>query len=322
MTTQDDIADDDNYLPVLDHGFVGLVGVLGDDSAIVRAARVSYGDGTKSVREDRGLIRYLFRHGHHSPIEMGEAVYHLKLPIFVMRQIARHRSASCNEYSGRYSVMPDEFYVPEPEAIQRQSEGNRQGREDGGLSDISQTGVRWMMEAAYESSYDIYQALLGERDPERFFQGDVPYGAYDEDDPLLTDDFPGVARELSRVVLPVGNYTEVYWKQDLRNLLHLLQLRTDKHAQYEVRIYADAMYELLRPRFPLACEAYEDYMRDAVTLSRLDIDLLKKLLASNHAAEHLSKMMLDAGGPKELAEKHQMTKRELDEFLGKLGFDR
>jgi thymidylate synthase (FAD) len=321
MTTLQDIAENPNYIPVLDHGFVGLVDVLGNDAAIVRAARVSYGDGTKSVREDRGLLRYLFRHGHHSPIEMGEVVLHIKTPIFVMRQIARHRSAAMNEYSGRYSVMTDEFYVPEPEAIQRQSESNRQGR-DGSLSETSQHGVRWLVEAAYESSYDIYRTLLGERDPEQFFQGDVPYGAYDEDDPLLTEDFAGVARELARIVLPVGNYTELYWKQDLRNLFHFLQLRTDSHAQHEVRVYAEAIYSLIKPHFPLACEAYEDYMRDSVTLSRLDLCLLRELLDANQAAEQLSKMLLAAGGPKELAERYGMTKRELNELLARLGFDR
>lgn len=320
MTMQKDIANDPNYVAVLDKGFVGLVAVLGDDAAIVRAARVSYGEGTKSVREDRSLIRYLFRHSHFSPIEMGEVVFHLKLPIFVMRQITRHRSASLNEYSGRYSIMTDEFYLPEPEAIQRQSEDNRQGR-DGTVSQTSQDGVRWLLEAAYETSYDVYQTLLGERDPDHFFQGAVPYGAYDDDDPLLTEDFPGIARELARIVLPVANYTEVYWKQDLRNLLHLLRLRTDKHAQDEVRAFAEAMYSLIKPRFPLACEAYEDYMRDSVTLTRFDIILLKKLLDANRAAETLSKMLLDAGGLKELAQQHDMTKRELDEFIDKLGFD-
>ncbi len=151
MTTQEEVQENDNYLSVLDQGFVGLVGHLGDDNAIVRAARVSYGEGTKSVREDRGLIRYLFRHAHTSPIEVPEVLLHMKLPIFVMRQLIRHRTHVCNEHSGRYSVMSDEFYVPEAGAIQPQSDRNRQGR-NGDLSETSQDGVRWMMAAAYGQS--------------------------------------------------------------------------------------------------------------------------------------------------------------------------
>ena len=321
MTTQEDIADNDKYLPVLDQGFVGLIGHLGGDEAIVRAARVSYGSGTKSVREDRGLIRYLFRHKHSSPAEMADVVFHMKLPIFVMRQLVRHRTASLNEYSGRYSVMTDEFYVPEVDAIQPQSDVNRQGR-DGQLSETSQQGVRWMMAAAYESTYDVYQALLGEREGDRFIQGDVPYGAYDDADPLLTEDFQGVARELARAVLPVGNYTEIYWKQNLHNLFHMLKLRSDEHAQYEIRAYANAIYQLVKPLFPIACEAYEDYIRDALTLSRMELALLSKLLDHNAAAQQLATMMLAAGGPRELAEQHGMTKRELDEFLQRFGYDK
>jgi len=321
MTTQAEILNNTDYVPLLDYGFAGVIDTMGDDDAIVRAARISYGDGTKSVREDRALIRYLFRHHHSSPVEMVEIKFHLRLPIFVMRQLIRHRTHSANEYSGRYSVMTDEFYVPNLDAIQPQSSGNRQGRE-GTISDSSKEGVRWMMSAAYETGYDVYQALLGERATERFIQGDVPYGAYDDVDPLFDDEYPGIARELARSVLSVGNYTEIYWKQNLHNLFHLLNLRSDDGAQHEIRVYANAMYELIKPRFPLACEAYEDYIRDSVTLSRMEIDLLGELLDRESAAQHLSRMMLDAGGPKAFAEQNRMSKRELDEFQRRFGFDR
>lgn len=320
MTLQREILDNPDYLSLFNHGFVGLLETMGSDQAIVDAARISYGSGTKSVREDRGLIRYLFGHHHWTPVEMVVVKFHLKLPIFVMRQLVRHRASSVNEYSGRYSRMTDEFYVPEADAIQPQSNSNKQGR-DGTISDTSKRGVCWIMEASYETAYDVYQALLGEREPDSFCQGDVPYGAYDEDDPLFSDDFSGIARELARIVLPVGNYTEVYWKQDLRNLFHLLKERGDSHAQPEIRAYADAMYQLIKPRFPLACEAYEDYMRDATTLSRMEKDLLHTILDRDHATQHLSRMVLDAGGPKEFAEQHNMTKRELDEFQKRFGFD-
>ncbi len=206
MTKQAEVIGDARYVPVLDHGFVGLVDTFGNDGSIVQAARVSYGAGTKTVREDRGLIRYLMRHKHTSPFEMCQIKIHIKMPIFVMRQWVRHRTASLNEYSGRYSVMTDEFYLPEPEKIQAQSKDNKQGRA-GALGDQDTTGVRWLMDAAYKHSYDVYNILLGEGrdDP------NTMYEPYDGDDALFTEEYDGIAREMARSVLPVGNYTELYW---------------------------------------------------------------------------------------------------------------
>jgi thymidylate synthase (FAD) len=295
MTQQQEIMDDPNYITVLDHGFCGLVDHMGDDLAIVQAARVSYGAGTRSVREDRGLIRYLLRHFHSSPIEMCEVKFHLKLPIFVMRQLIRHRTASTNEYSGRYSVMSDEFYVPESEMIQPQSTDNRQGR-GGDLTTESKIAAQWLIKSMCDYAYKGYQRLLGDT----------------KDQDVFGDDFDGVARELARTVLPVGNYTECYWKIDLSNLFKLLKLRTDVHAQYEIRVFAEAMFTLIQPIFPIACEAYVDYQRDAVTLSRMEVVLMRDLISGTEPTELLHEMRTH---PKAVADQYDMTKRELDEFV-------
>jgi thymidylate synthase (FAD) len=272
MTAQTEILDDPNYIPVLDHGFAGLVDHLGDDFAITRAARVSYGAGTKKVSEDRGLIRYLMRHQHTSPLEMCSFIFHLKMPIFVARQHIRHRMANLNEYSGRYSIMSDEFYIPDLDQIKPQSSDNKQGRA-GEVDDVSKHGVQWIMQTNQELAYQAYQTLLGDRQA-----GEDHYDCYSESDPLLAGDFPGIARELARTVLPVSNYTEMYWKSDLNNLFKYLKLRTDAHAQYEIRVLADAIYTLIQPIVPMACEAFEDYMRQSATLSRMEVALLRKLL--------------------------------------------
>ena len=234
---------DDNYVKVLDHGFVGLVDIMGDDDAVVQAARVSYGTGTKKVQEDRGLIRYLMRHEHTTPFEMCEVKFHIRLPIFVMRQLIRHRTASVNEYSGRYSVMTDEFYMPE--TFQKQSTTNKQGREDS-LDEIHGK-LSWMLEDVHTNAYSKYEELL------------------DLD----------VARETARAVLPVSNYTETYWKCNLKNFMHMAWLRMDSHAQWEIRMFADAMYGLVQPLFPAVCEAFEDYKLNAVRLSSMEVKLTK-----------------------------------------------
>lgn len=311
MTQQHEILGDPNYIPLLDHGFLGLIDTMGDDLAIAQAARVSYGAGTRSVREDRGLIRYLFRHFHTSPIEQAEVKFHLRLPIIVMRQLVRHRTANLNEYSGRYSIMTDEFYLPDKDVIQPQSSDNKQGR-GGDLSPKNRHGVQWMMQSVYDLAYDCYQVLLGERDKQKFIQGEVPFGAY-EDDPIFDDDFQGIAREIARSVLPVANYTECYWKIDLANLFKFLKLRTDSHAQYEIRVFADAMFKLIQPIFPLACEAFIDYQRDAVLLSRMEVSMMKDLLSGSGI--DLKALIEQSGGTKSFAESYDMTKRELDEFV-------
>lgn len=315
MTKQAEVIGDVRYLPVLDHGFVGLVDTFGTDDAIVQAARVSYGDGTKTVREDRGLIRYLMRHKHTSPFEMCQIKLHLKMPIFIMRQWVRHRTASLNEYSGRYSVMTDEFYLPEPAVIQPQSSDNKQGRA-GELSEANTLGVRWMMDTAYKHSYQAYEILLGEgRD-----KTEVLYEPYDESDPLFDEDYNGIAREMARSVLPVGNYTELYWSQNLHNMMHLLKLRLDPHAQYEIRAYAQAVYDLIYPIYPSALEAFDDYVRESTANSRMETALLKMLLTSDKPAPVvMAGKLLAAGSDKAFAENHGLSIRELREFTGLWG---
>jgi thymidylate synthase (FAD) len=319
MTLQTEIANDPKYVPVLDYGFVGLVDTMGTDASIVQAARVSYGDGTKTVLEDRGLIRYLMRHKHTSPFEMCQIKLHIKMPIFVMRQWVRHRTASLNEYSGRYSVMTDEFYMPEPDVIQPQSKDNKQGR-TGALGAVSTTGVRWMMEAAYSQSYDIYQALLGEKDESKYRDGEVVFDPYSEDDPLFGDDFNGIAREMARCVLPVANYTELYWTQNLHNMMHLLKLRMDPHAQYEIRVFADAVYDLIKPIYPEALQAFDDYVREAKTLSRMESDLTKRLF-TYLPQDVFAQLVKAAGGDKAFAEENGMSLREFREFVEQWGLN-
>ena len=244
MTTLNDIHfDDERYVQVLDKGFVGLIDWMGTDSSVVQAARVSYGTGTKKVQEDRGLIRYLMRHEHTTPFEMCEVKFHIRLPIFVMRQLIRHRTAQVNEYSGRYSVMTDEFYVPKK--FEKQSKTNMQGRDES--LDDQQGKLAWMMDNVHNTAYDKYEELL-ELD---------------------------VARETARAVLPVSNYTEAYWKCNIKNFLHMAWLRMDSHAQWEIQEFARAMYELVKPLYPVICEAFEDYKLNAVRLSRMEAELTK-----------------------------------------------
>jgi thymidylate synthase (FAD) len=232
----------------LDKGFVRLVDYMGDDAAIVQAARVSYGEGTKSVNEDNGLIRYLIRNKHTSPFEMVEFKFHVKLPIFVARQWIRHRTANVNEYSGRYSEMKDEFYVPQIENIRSQSKVNKQGRSDEEFStDLAENFVQ-SLEGTQQFLYNEYKKYLDSQ----------------------------IARELARINLPLSNYTEWYWKIDLHNLFNFLRLRLDHHAQYEIRIYSEAMAQLIKPIVPLAYAAFEDYILNSVSLSSDEIKLLFK----------------------------------------------
>ena len=240
-------------LPVLDHGFVALVDVMPRlipegktaDSAIVQAARVSYGEGTKKVNEDRGLVRYLLRHRHTTPFEMVEFKFHVAMPIFVARQWIRHRTANVNEYSARYSIMPDRFYRPTADSVRKQSSTNRQGGD----------------ESIELSTAEEFIALL--EDSEKL------YARYLE----LTEQ--GVARELARAALPVSLYTEWYWKCDLHNLFHFLSLRMDPHAQQEIRVYADAMYELIKPIVPVSAEAFEQYRLNGMFLTSLEVEALR-----------------------------------------------
>ncbi|MGA2624295.1 MAG: FAD-dependent thymidylate synthase [Bacteroidota bacterium] len=267
----------DKEFKCLNAGFVRLIDYMGGDESIVQAARVSYGKGTKTVNEDRGLIRYLMRHQHTTPFEMVEFKFHVKLPIFVARQWIRHRTANVNEYSGRYSVMKDEFYVPEHDAIHYQSKGNRQGRAKDEVPAALRQRVLEILTKAQGETYAEYEQML-------------------ESD---------IARELARVHLPLSLYTEWYWKIDLHNLFHFLALRMDPHAQYEIRVYAEAMAEITSKVAPIAWEAFEDYSLKAEHFSRLEMCVLR---------EHLNTTPIT----KEYLESKGFGKREADEFLEKL----
>lgn len=253
-------------LPVLDHGFLRVVDYMGSDDAIVQAARVSYGRGTKRIREDRGLIRYLMRNRHTSPFEMCEIKFHVRLPVFVARQWIRHRTASVNEQSARYSILENEFYVPSPDSVNEQSTTNRQGR-GGRLDVISAQSVADIIAGHSAQTYELYERLLGNR--------------------AEGEDSPSIARELARIVLPVNVYTQWYWKIDLHNLLHFLRLRTDPHAQLEIRVYAEAMLDVVRKWVPLAAEAFDDFHRTAVTVPGSLVPTVRKLVSEAHGEGRL-----------------------------------
>lgn len=264
---------------VLDEGFVRLVDIMGDDNSIVQAARVSYGKGTKSVREDRGLIRYLMRHRHTTPFEMVQLKFHVKCPIFVARQWMRHRACSYNEYSLRYSEARDEFYFPEKTRIQFQSKGNRQGSSAEPVPEDFQKLFRENLDKICEMAYGCYSSM-----------NDL-----------------GLARELIRIFLPVNLYTEFYWSINLHNLLHFLQLRIDSHAQEEIRVYGLAVADILKERVPLAWEAFEDYVLNGKNLSRQEWSLIVKTM-------DLEKLK----GLAETEEGGVISKGEWREFLEKL----
>jgi thymidylate synthase (FAD) len=238
---------------VLDHGLVRVIDYMGDDAAIVQAARVSYGAGTKHVSNDEGLIRYLMRHWHSTPFEMCEIKLHVKLPVFVARQWIRHRTANVNEYSARYSILDREFYIPEPAQLAAQSTVNNQGRGDT-LQGEEAARVLEMLKSDAARSYDHYTDMLSQ------------------------DGQQGLARELARMNLPMNIYTQWYWKTDLHNLFHFLRLRADAHAQYEIRVYADIIAQITRDWLPLAFAAFEDYRMGGVTLSGKAIEVLKRRL--------------------------------------------
>jgi thymidylate synthase (FAD) len=249
-------------LQVLDHGFVRVIDYMGDDAAIVQAARVSYGRGTRRVSEDAGLIRYLMRHRHSTPFEMCEIKFHVKLPIFVARQWIRHRTANVNEYSARYSILDREFYIPDPEHLAAQSTANRQGRGDV-LQGEEAAEVLAILRDDAGRAYDHYAAMLNEDD------------AGNPVDPSRQ----GLARELARMNLTLNTYTQWYWKIDLYNLFHFLSLRADAHAQYEIRVYADAMLRTVDAWVPLAAQAFRDYRLGAATLSAGMITVVRRMLA-------------------------------------------
>jgi thymidylate synthase (FAD) len=268
------------YFPVLDHGFVSLVDYMGSDAAIESAARVSYGHGTRRTSDTRGLLRYLRRHKHTTPTEMVELKFHCAMPMFVARQWVRHRTASVNEYSGRYSLMPLLFYTPPDEQLMRQSENNRQGRAGEPLAASERAEVLGRWQRGREQAVATYEQLS-------------------------TQD---VARELARIDLPLSTYTQWYWKIDLHNLLHFLTLRVDTHAQWEIREYARVMAGMVRRVAPLSYEAWVDYDLEAASFSRMELDALRAALRSADPKAALER-------PK-LAE--TLSKREIEEFFAKL----
>jgi len=251
--------------PVLDHGFVRVVDYMGDDAAICQAARVSYGRGTKSVSNDEGLIRYLMRHWHSTPFEMCEVKLHVKLPVFVARQWIRHRTANVNEYSGRYSILDREFYIPEPSALAAQSAVNNQGRGAVLGAEEAARVLDWLRSDA-SRAYDHYEAMMSQ------------------------DGQQGLARELARMNLPANIYTQWYWKVDLHNLFHFLRLRADAHAQYEIRVYAETICQLVKDWVPLAYAAFEDYRLGGVTLSAKAVAVLRRRLAGEMVGQEDSGM--------------------------------
>lgn len=250
----------DREFPVLDHGFVRLVDYLGGDQRIVQSARVSYGAGTKTYRQDKGLINYLLRNEHTSPFEQVVLTFHTKMPVFVARQWVRHRTARLNEISGRYSVMKDEFYLPDGNAIAPQSEDNKQGRSTDAFEPEAQRAIKDALAQQQTAAYDGYQRLLD----------------YD------------LARELARINLPLSTYTEWYWQIDLHNLFHFLRLRMDSHAQYEIRVYAEQIFEIAKRVCPIAVEAFDEHIRGSVRFSQSEFEVLQRLLGEGGDTDALT----------------------------------
>jgi len=273
-------------VPVLDHGFVRVIDYMGTDSAIVQAARVSYGAGTKKVNEDAGLINYLLRHRHTTPFEMCEIKFHIKLPIFIARQWIRHRTANVNEYSGRYSIMDKEFYIPAPEHLAAQSASNRQGR--GEVLDGKEAArVLEILKADSVNAYAHYEEMMNA----------------DEAGNVIDPTKPGLARELARMNLPVNFYTQWYWKVDLHNLMHFLSLRADAHAQYEIRAYANVMLDMLKAWAPITYGAFMDYRVGGAQFSAKGLEVVKQLIAGKDVSQ----------------EQSGMSKREWTELMAVLG---
>src|SRR5580658_8813991 len=260
-------------LEVLDHGFVRVIDYMGDDAAIVQAARVSYGRGTRRVSEDAGLIRYLMRHRHSTPFEMCEIKYHVKLPIFVARQWIRHRTANVNEYSARYSILDREFYIPAAGQLAAQSVSNRQGRGDV-LSGDEAAEVLALLRDDAARNYDHYAAMLNE----------------DGDGNPVDPGRRGLARELARMNLTLNAYTQWYWKTDLHNLMHFISLRADAHAQYEIRTYADILLGVLDRWVPYSAAAFRQYRLGGTQLSAAGLAAVRRLLAGEALTEETAGM--------------------------------
>lgn len=279
----------DQEFPVLDKGFVRLVDYLGGDQRIVQSARVSYGAGTKTYRQDKGLINYLLRNEHTSPFEQVIFTFHTKMPVFVARQWVRHRTARLNEISGRYSVMKDQFYVPAGDAVAPQSTDNKQGRSGDAFAPEEAQAIQAELETQQTDAYQGYEALL-ERN---------------------------VARELARINLPLSMYTEWYWQIDLHNLLHFLKLRMDAHAQYEIRAYAEAMFEIAQRVCPIATEAFDEHVRGGMSFSKSEFSVLRELLGAGENGEAGDVESLEAR-VRAAGERYGVEGRALDRLVGKV----
>jgi thymidylate synthase (FAD) len=269
-------------IPVLDHGFIRVIDYMGDDSSIVQSARVSYGKGTKKVSTDDGLIRYLMRYRHSTPFEMCEIKYHIKLPIFIARQWIRHRTANVNEYSARYSMLDKEFYIPAKDQLASQSKSNRQGRGDVLQGEQAEEVLSILKDDATRA-YDNYEKLLNER----------------YDGTKIDENKAGLARELARMNLTLNTYTQWYWKTDLLNLLNFLFLRSDDHAQYEIRVYAEKMLDTVKRWVPITYQAFMDYKVGAAEISSKGLNVIKSMIS----------------GIKVSQEESGLSKREWDELM-------
>ena len=275
-------------LPVLDHGFIRVVDYMGDDTSIVQSARVSYGKGTKKVSTDEGLIKYLMRHWHSTPFEMCEIKYHVKLPIFIARQWIRHRTANVNEYSARYSILDKEFYIPSKDQLSKQSTANRQGRGDLITGEQADEVLKILKDDATRT-YSNYEKMLNER----------------YDGSTIDESKTGLARELARMNLTLNSYTQWYWKTDLLNLLNFLFLRADRHAQYEIRVYAETMLDTVKKWVPITHSAFLDYRVGAVHVSSKGKKVIQKMARGE-------KITIDNSG---------LSKREWNELMTSFGFN-
>lgn len=249
-------------LKALDHGFIRVIDYMGNDSSVVQAARVSYGAGTKKTSDDARLIDYLLKNKHTTPFEMCEIKFHIKMPMFVARQWLRHRTANVNEYSARYSVMNNEFYIPLPENIATQSQTNKQGREENILSEKEIESILEILNKDSSECYKNYQTLMN----------------CDADNNIIDENKKGLTRELARMNLPVNIYTECYWKIDLHNLLHFLKLRTDKHAQYEIRVYANIILDIVKKWVPATYDAFVEYHLESKSFSKSALEVIRRLV--------------------------------------------
>lgn len=284
-----DALEDMLYKPikVLDHGFVRVIDYMGDDSSIVQAARVSYGRGTKKSLQDKGLINYLMRHRHTTPFEMCDIKFHIKLPIFIARQWIRHRTASVNEYSARYSILDNEFYLPEKVNLSPQSQINKQGRSSDELPEAEADRVLDILKSDAEHCYKNYVDMMNE----------------DEGGNIIDESKTGITRELARMNLTLNHYTEWYWKINLHNLLHFLALRADSHAQYEIRVYAQAMLDIVKAWVPYAFDAFVEHRMNGTSISKTGMEVIRALI----------------DGKKIDQESSGMSKREWQELMATIG---